>query len=276
MTSLAHALYVSRPNLALWETGRRRPVRALWPQLAAILHLEPADVGGLFADHPPARLDGQPLPSLSVVRRQRGMTQRALARLVGVAPTTLSMWENAGVRVALHMAEELARVLDSDVTELAADPRADGAADVRPLRRMRRALNMSQREAAAHLGIALGTLARYEAGERQPSVLVARRMAVVYRQPLDELFRSCGMELLPQLPGPRWSARDVPQGIRAARMRAGLTKVALGRAVGRSGQAVHGWETGRTRPSAATCRRLEKILRLPARTIPYEGTVSGG
>jgi transcriptional regulator with XRE-family HTH domain len=263
MTELARALYVSRPNLALWEKGRRRPARDLWPRLAAVLGLELAEVAALFADHPPARLDGRPLPSLSMVRRRSGMTQRELAGLVGVAPTTLAMWENARVRVAPGTADELARVLDTDVAALAAEHGGVAAPDPRPLRRLRTELNMSQREAAAHLGIALGTLARYESGERRPPVLVARRMAAVYRRPLVEVLRYCAIQLSPLPTGARWRPEDVPRGIRAARLAAGLDKVALGRAVGRSGQAVAAWEDGRALPGRAIRRRLESVLGLP-------------
>jgi transcriptional regulator with XRE-family HTH domain len=269
MTELARALHVSRPNLSLWEKGRRRPARCSWPQIGAVLDLAPDDVAALFADHPPARLDGEPLPSLGVVRRQRGLSQRAVARQVGVAPTTLAMWESAGVRVAPGLADQLARVLDTDVTALAARPAAVTAVDPRPLRRIRRACGMSQREAAAHLRIAPGTLARYEAEERRPPVAVARRMAAVYRRPEAEMYGYCRLEPRRIRPGATWQPEDVPEGIRAARVAAGLTKVALGRAVGRSGQAVRNWEMGRTRPGPGTCRRLEAVFGFRAGQLPY-------
>ena len=66
-----------------------------------------------------------------------------------------------------------------------------------------------------------------------------------------------------------WRPEQVPGGLRAARAAAGLTKVALGRAVGRSGQAVRNWETGRTHAGPATCRRLEVVLRLCVGTLPF-------
>ena len=143
------------------------------------------------------------------------------------------------------MIEVLARVLDADQATLAAEPVATAVRDPRPLRRLRRAARMSQREAAVHLGIAVGSLARYEAGQRRPPVPVARRMAGAYRRPVAEVLAACRIELLPLPPRARWLREDVPEGLRAARTAAGLSKVALGRAVGRSGQAVRGWETGR-------------------------------
>ncbi|MGY1638709.1 helix-turn-helix domain-containing protein [Geodermatophilus sp. SYSU D00742] len=266
---LARALLVSRPTVSAWEKGVRRPVRGHWPALGALLALPPEGVDALFADHPPARLDGEPLPSLAVVRRRAGLTGRALARLVAVAPTTLSMWETAGVRVPSGVAAELARVLDTDVRTLAARPAQRPAGDdARPLRRLRRESGMSQREAAAHLRIALGTLARYEAGQRRPPVAVARRMAVVYRRTTGEVFGACGIDVPPLPQGGPWRPPDVPAGIRAARAAAGLTRAALGRAVGRSGQTVRAWETGHRSPRPETCCRLEAVLGLPAGTLP--------
>ncbi|WP_448624977.1 helix-turn-helix transcriptional regulator [Geodermatophilus sp. URMC 64] len=93
-------------------------------------------------------------------------------------------------------------------------------------------------------------------------------MAAVYRFPAPLVLAAAGIELLPLPAGARWDSGDVPAGLRAARVAAGLTKVALGRAVGRSGQTVHGWETGRTCPDAGTCRRLEAVLGLQAGKLP--------
>jgi transcriptional regulator with XRE-family HTH domain len=128
---------------------------------------------------------------------------------------------------------------------------------------------MSQREAAAHLGIAVGSLARYEAGERRTPMTVLRRMAGVYGRPVSELLEHGGCAILPLPRGIRWRPEDVPAAITALRVAAGLTKVGLGRLTGRSGQAVAGWEAGRTRPAPATCRRLETIFGLPAGRLPY-------
>jgi transcriptional regulator with XRE-family HTH domain len=267
MTELARALHVSRPTVSLWETGRRRPVSSAWPALAAALRLRIEEVAALVADHPPARHDGAALPSLGRLRRHGGLSQRALAERLGAAPTTVSMWETAGVRVSVGHIDELARILDVSPDDLVAPP-PDPPADSRPLRRLRRRVGMSQREAAAHLGVAVGTLARYEAGERATPVAIARRMAVAYRCRLVEVLRHGGSPVGPVLTASGWPPAHLPAAIRAARLTAGMTKVGLGRAVGRSGQSVHGWEIGRCRPSPSTCRRLEVVLGLPAGRLP--------
>lgn len=268
--ALARALHVSRPLVSSWERGDRRPGRSHWPALAAALQVTREAVSVLFASHPPARLDGVPLPSLSAARRHAGLQQQTVARLVGVAPTTVSMWESAGVRVAPVLAARLAMLLGTSTEALAARPpsRPREDDDPRPLRRLRRAAGMTRAEAAAHLGIAVATLSRYEAGERRPPVAVARSMSRTYRRPVPEVLASCGITLVPLPAGPTWSAADLPAAILAARVARGLTKVALGRAVGRSGQAVRTWELGRARPDPATCRRLETVLGLPVGKLP--------
>jgi transcriptional regulator with XRE-family HTH domain len=125
MTDLARLLHVSRPTVSGWEKGLRRPARYRWGGLAAVLKLTEAQVGTLFADHPPARLDGVPLPSLASERRRRGLTQQKVAELVRVAPTTLSMWETAEIPVSPAMAALLAEVLDTDEAALLAAPIPD-------------------------------------------------------------------------------------------------------------------------------------------------------
>jgi len=267
--AMAEAMFCSRSNVSQWERAARRPPRAYWPRLGALLGLEPEQLARLLADHPPARFDARPLPSLGAVRRQRGLTQRGLADIVGVAPTTLAMWENAGTRVAQGVADELARVLDTDVAVLAAAQRpTDPAPDPRPLRQLRISCRMSLREAATHLRIARITLVRYEGGERRPPVHVIRGMALLYRRPLRELLDLCGIRLAPLPAGRPWRSEDVAEGLRAARTAVGLSRAGLGRVVDRSGQAVRGWEEGRTLPAAPTRRRLERVLGLPVGTLP--------
>lgn len=257
---LARAVGVSRPSVALWEQGQRRPARTYWPGLAAALGLPVEQVGELFTGYRPARFDSWPLPSLADARRSAGFTQRQLAGLLGVAPTTLSMWESAGVPVPLDAIAELARLLETSEDRLRSVPPRDRVLDPRPLRQARREAAMSQREAAAYLGVAVGSLARYESGERRPPLNVVRAMAGAYRRPVADLLRYSGHDILPLPSGRCWQPEQVPQAILALRTAAGLTKTQLGRALGRSGQAVRSWEVGRSRPTQATYRRLELLF----------------
>lgn len=260
VTELARAVHMSRPSVSMWEHGTRRAAEHHWPALGRALGLSPAEVAALFADSGPGRLDGVRLPGLAQRRRRCGMTGRALAAHVEVAPSTLSMWETADVRVPPATADALADVLGCTVPDLARPP-VDQEPE-RVLRSMRRQAHMTGREAAGTLGISLASLARYEAGQRAVPLAVLRRMAVIYRQPAADLLAQRA-EPLPRLPERPWSEDDVPAVLHGLRVRAGLSKVAVGRRVGRSGQAVRGWETGLTRPGTDTRLRLEAVFGVP-------------
>ncbi|WP_436692134.1 helix-turn-helix domain-containing protein [Geodermatophilus sp. CPCC 205506] len=268
VTQLAKALRVARPTVSMWERGRRGVGRHYWPALTVALGLSEEDLTALFARCPPSRLDAVRLPSLARFRRSAGLTQAALAQRVGVAPTTLAMWESSGVRVQLAVVAQLCAVLGVELGELTANSPV-AAPDPRPLRRYRKAVGMSRAEAAAQLGISVGALARYEAGERRTPIPVVRRMAPAYGRRVGELLPHSGSTLLPLPPGRLWFPEELPDAVRALRIAAGLTKVGLGRAVGRSGQAVAAWEAGRARPSPATCRRLEVVFGLVPGRLPY-------
>jgi transcriptional regulator with XRE-family HTH domain len=267
-TELARVLHVSRPTISMWESGARAVSRIYWPAIGAALGLEPAQVEELFRAHPASRLDGRRLPSLGPARRRVGMTQRVMAGRLGVAPTTVSMWETGGVPVPAALLAPLEELLATDVMSLQRTPGSQpAAADERPLRGFRRDARMSQREAAAHLRISVGTLARYEAGERATPLRVARRMAAAYQRSLSEVLRHSGTQIPPLPPAP-WSRSELPEALRALRSAGGWTKVELGRAVGRSGQAVRAWETGRTRPTQETLGALEVVFGLaPGRLV---------
>lgn len=268
VAQLARALRVSRPTVALWEQGERCPAQVYWPDLAAALELPVDRIADLFIGYRPARFDSWPLPALAEARRSAGLTQRALAAQIGAAPTTVSMWESAGVPVPTAVIAQLTDLLGVPETALRSLPEQRPTPDHRPLRHARRQLGMTQREAAAHLGIAVGSLGRYEAGERVPPVSVVRRMAVTYRRPLPHLLRDSGRELFPLPPGARWSPEQIPQVILALRTAAGMTKTGLGRELSRSGQAVRSWEVGRTRPTTATYRRLELLFPISRGRFP--------
>jgi len=128
---------------------------------------------------------------------------------------------------------------------------------------------MARAEVAAHVGIDVGTLSRYEAGDRTVPVIVARRMAKLYGRPNQKMLELCHCDPSPLLPRQPWCADDIPAVITALRTAAGMSKEALGRCLGRSGQAVRGWESGRTRPRPVMCRRLEAIFGLPFGSFPF-------
>lgn len=264
-SELAAALHLSRSSVSMWEHGHRPVARHYWGALAKALGLSRQAITELFSDQTEARADGRFLPSLGHLRRTAGVPQVVMAGTLGVAVSTLSSWETAGIRVPDAAARAIAGIVGSSITELAAAP-PPAEPDARPLRRMRHAAGMTVREAAAHLRISPGTLARYEAGQRTPTPSVLQAMAHAYRQPLNDLRGL--FQAPPPLPDIPWTAADLPPLISSLRQRRGLSKVHLGRLVNRSGQAVRAWETGATSPQPDTCRRLELIFGLSPGRLP--------
>jgi transcriptional regulator with XRE-family HTH domain len=118
LTELARAVHVTRPTVAMWEAGTRQAARCYRAGLARALHLEPAQVAALFAGYPPARDDRVVLPGLARARRRAAFTQREVAQRVGVAATTVSMWESAGIPVPADVAAQLEQLLATDLAAL--------------------------------------------------------------------------------------------------------------------------------------------------------------
>lgn len=269
VTQLARRVQVARSTVSMWESGTRAVGRHHWPALGDALGMPEHRVAELFAGRLPSRHDGQRLPSLALARRRAGFTQREMAGRLGVAASTLSMWESGSVPVSAHLLDQVAQVVATDLVQLAGQPLSLGPATaLRPLREHRKAVGMSRKEAADLLGIAVGSLSRYEAGERVTPVRVARRMAVTYRRRLAEVLEHSG-HVFPPLPAAAtWRPPDVPRAVRSLRLSAGWTKSDLGRALGRSAQAVRNWEKGYRLPPPAVCRRMEIVFRLASGTFP--------
>lgn len=72
--------------------------------------------------------------NLARIRKQRGLTQDAVARAVGVTPGSVSHWENpkSEIGIELDKLDLLARVLDCDVAEFTQRP--ENAKDFKPLK----------------------------------------------------------------------------------------------------------------------------------------------
>ena len=77
---------VSVSTVMNWENGHTRPTIRDWPQVITFLGYDAVPIDYTVAGR------------LLAFRRRRGLTQRELARGLGVDPTTLSRWE-LGLRV---------------------------------------------------------------------------------------------------------------------------------------------------------------------------------
>ena len=174
-----------------------------------------------MAKSPTRSGSGQPRAAPSARRRQAEpagygfLTVGQTARILGVSPSTLRLWENVGLvspvrsngRYRLY-SPELLKVLKRikylrDVQrlnvpgikrELGGDIKPRARAHQRPLgpllRRMRKRREMGLAEAASHAGISAGFLSSLERSQANASVATLQRLATSYGTTVMELFQT--------------------------------------------------------------------------------------
>ena len=265
---LGRALHVAPATVYQWEQRNVRPSVAVLPDLARVLGLTLPALHEAVAGYPPCRHDGAKLPTLGVVLRRRGLGRREVAEILGIAYSTAFEWETGRRRVPLWAVDALSRacrISSGSLVDEARRPREP--AGVRTLTVMRRHVRMSQKEAAAALGISPTTLARYESGGRAMALPVARGMARLYRVPLSSVQAAAGVTVPAILLVPVWSRQDLPAVLTGLREAAGLSKNAVARLTGVSHSTVHRWETGRSTPGSPALAKLELRYSLVPRRL---------
>jgi transcriptional regulator with XRE-family HTH domain len=94
-------------------------------------------------------------------RLQRKLLQKDVARQIGVDTTSVVNWESNWVTPEI-------RYMPAIIAFLGYNPLPEGQTVGEKLVRCRTGRGMSQKQAAARLGVDPGTLARWERGEREP------------------------------------------------------------------------------------------------------------
>ena len=241
----------------------------MWLRLARAVRLDPCQRDEVLAANPVRRSAAVRLPGLGQLRRDRGMTQRALSAALGMGTTAVRRWEHGQVNVPVGRLDDVAGSLGVDratLLDLGAQPPRDRAVQ-RPLAELRRAAGPTQRELALHLGVTVRTVAHWEAGTRPLPRETARQVARVLRRPLSHILAAAG---LPRARVPAlhtWRPVDLPLVVAALRRSSGWSASGLGRRIGVPGWTVRGWETGTRLPSPSACERLELAYGLPRNSL---------
>lgn len=179
--AVAAALHVSRATVSRWEVGTHRPAGSYLEPLSAVLRISTSEIEDILERHPPSRADASTLLGLRELRARQGLSAAACARALDVAPSTWSNWERGKTPVPRHVTAELARLLATGEQNL--HRRMGSSATATPATvwsSLRRRAGMTQREAAALLGIGVSHLSRIENGHRPPPARLADRMCRVY------------------------------------------------------------------------------------------------
>ena len=261
---LGRALHVGPAMVYQWERGRTRPPSDVLPRLAVHLGLTREAIDNALAGHPPSRHDGEVLPGLGSTLRRYGWPRTRVQHLLGVAATTAFEWETGRTRAPTWALRRLAVAVGADLDDLvsAARRRPDGPAGRTTLAMMRKRARMTQREAAAVLGVSASSLGRYETGRRRVDLPTARSMAQVYRVPLPRVLAAAGLAPQPMLPTLGWTADQLPAVLIDLRHAAGASLSQVARYAGVSHPTVRRWETGESSPSPGALATLELHYRV--------------
>jgi transcriptional regulator with XRE-family HTH domain len=265
---LGRALHVGPAAVYQWERGNVRPAAGLLPELARTLGLSRRQLDDALADHPPCRHDGEKLPTLGAVLRRHGLSRLDVGRLLGIAGSTTFEWETGRRRVPSWAVRELSHAcrMDPDLL-LTQARRAKATPSVRTLAGLRRRVHMSQKEAAAVLGVSATTLARYESGQRSMRLPAARALARLYRVPLSRVLEAAGLTPPAVLFARDWRREPLPIVLLELRRAAGLSMTQVARLTGVSHSTVRRWESGESTPGAHALAALELHYQLGRRRL---------
>lgn len=122
--------------------------------------------------------------NLAELRKQKGFTQAALARQLGVTPGFISLLETGRSRIPDEMKEKINKLLGAEIKtydsekeykEDYPDEGMGGAAG--SIKEVRKNLGLSQREFAAKVGCSNGYVSNVETGTLSPSTDFLKKVA---------------------------------------------------------------------------------------------------
>jgi transcriptional regulator with XRE-family HTH domain len=255
---LADRVPTSPTAVSHWEAGRRRPGEQARNRLADVLGVAGCQVDAWF-DVTPVRRE-HAVPGLVHVRRERGWSQRDLARVWGVSPAFVQRLEATKRRLGSEELAELIEVLDLDQDErqLLSRPvlRATSPTGTRA-EQLRRGRGVTLTLAATRARTSTARLRALEQGRLRLDVGTARRLAHVYGVPLTTLMSVFGEELPLGLAPGTWRSLSLPAALTLLRSYSGLRWQDLSRLTGRSESTLRRWHTGQRIPDCGGIRLLE-------------------
>ena len=185
--------------------------------------------------------------SMGVRRRNLGIPQRKMARLLGVKQSTISMWENAHASPSEEAQRKIEKLLKDSQEELPASVKNE---EMGPwISTKRKQLGLTQKELAGQVGVSTATVSLWETGQTTPSFRARRKVLDLLNKEglADEMVSLNQHELLKDL-------------LVTRRKQLGLTQKEFAEKLQVSQAAISIWEKGGTEPRPGTKRRLLKIL----------------
>lgn len=261
---LANRLGVSEEAVRLWERGTVQPSEEHLTRLIPYLSTEAVSWSA-----PADRHDEEEAPPLARrlrdERARRGLTQAAMAAVIGAPQATYAGWETGRSTPSAPYLDVLAELLGVDiraVEALCANPFTVDVSGWPPLGqligRRREALRLTRAALAAELDVSPRTVANWELGNRRPRPEQVIRLSSVLEVPPETLLAA-----LPAL-----TARSRFGEVVLSRCRElGLQAADLARLIGTTEPTLSRWVNGHSRPMTRNLERLADVLRVPHRTL---------
>jgi len=169
---LARLLQISPVTVTSWETGKSHPRAANLEQLAALAQKKQADVDAALGRHPVPEFTGSEVRRL---RKGLGITQIALAKLIGVSAAAITAWETGKTipsresrRALSQLAEKSQDEVDAQLSRSGLMPPPEATLSGADIRRLRQQAGMSQRDLARKLGVSVNSVCNWETGRTEP------------------------------------------------------------------------------------------------------------
>jgi DNA-binding transcriptional regulator YiaG len=147
-----------------------------------------------------------------------------------------------GKRTFRTIDEKIAR-LEARVAELKASERERGMFSPEAVRKDRKRLDLTAKEYAELVGVAMITIFSWENGRTRPRASQVQKWLAVRAMSKDAAWKKLGLEELPPFDGKQ---------VLAERRRLGLSAANYGRLVGVTMLTIYKWESGQAVPRTAT------------------------
>ena len=207
---------------------------------------------------------------LRSTRTARGLTQKRLARAVGLEEKTIAAYENANIHPGKNrlsgLVVRLAKALDlppAQIEECLPRRRRAAAPSLlgQRLRQLRLDRGLHQRELAARCGLHKIAISKYETGKAYPPPDILRTLA----RKLGVAAREFA-HLVPPLPT---RAKPTPFGTELRRLRSqrGLTQKQLATRAGMQASTITTYEARASHPNPDALAALARALRVPRKQL---------
>jgi DNA-binding transcriptional regulator YiaG len=200
---------------------------------------------------------------LRSMRDRLELTQRDLAELVQVSPTTIASWESGSTKPTLENMGALSAVREMTEAEVNSALGREGLS--RPLsadeiRAIRLRLGVSQAKFGKLLGVSTNTVSGWEKGRTSPrerSLRAINELAV--GKPIDASHARFvgapeGTNTVPEKAPDK--EQLTPEDIARIRADAGLSQSAMARKIGVSVNTIGNWENGHSHPRGSNLQKL--------------------